>query len=171
MNKRGKAVIPAQDWPSCEKLGITSLSAIVPWFSCRTMMNALFLYASCSIMVMLFSVNPSVFSWTMLGRGSSSAPLLLPRPDKGVFWPSPIWTHPAGAAVVALATTDLESISGNAATWRATWRHLLSSFNTWQIWKPKEPLKGKLSNRFVFLKMDACTRHHVSITLPIMSGT
>ena len=48
MDKRGKAVIPAQDWPIWESLrtstlGITSLSAVVHWVSCRTMMKALFL--------------------------------------------------------------------------------------------------------------------------------
>ena len=32
----------------------------------------------------LFAVSPSVFSWNMLGRGSSAA-FLLPRSEKGVF--------------------------------------------------------------------------------------
>jgi len=43
--------------PGCEKLGITSLSAVVQWVSCRTMMKALFLQASCSIMLILLSVS------------------------------------------------------------------------------------------------------------------
>ena len=30
----------------------------------------------------LFAVSPSVFSWSMLGCGSSSAAFLLPRPEK-----------------------------------------------------------------------------------------
>jgi len=32
-------------------------------------MKALFLWASCSMTVILLSVSPSVFSWSMLGRG------------------------------------------------------------------------------------------------------
>jgi len=75
----------------------------------------------------LFSVSPSVFSWSMLGRGLSSAAFQLPRPEKGVAWLIPRWTHPARVAVVALLMTDLVSISGNAATGRATWRHLSPS--------------------------------------------
>ena len=43
MDKRGKAVIPARIDPASEKLGITSLSAVVQWVSCTTMMKALFL--------------------------------------------------------------------------------------------------------------------------------
>jgi len=54
------------------------------WVSCRTMMKALFLKASCSMTEILLSVSPSVFSWIMLDHGSYSAAFLLPRPDKGV---------------------------------------------------------------------------------------
>jgi len=75
----------------------------------------------------LLSVSPSVFSWSMLGRGSSSAAFLLLRPENDVVWPIPRWTHSARIAVVALVVTDLVSISRNAATGRATWRHLSSS--------------------------------------------
>ena len=75
----------------------------------------------------LFSVRLSVFCWSMLGRGSFSAAFLLPCPEKGVVWSIPRWTHPTRIAVVALVLTDLVSISGNAATGRATWRHLSSS--------------------------------------------
>jgi len=60
--------------------------------------------------------------------GLSSPVFLLPRPQKGFAWPIPRWTHPARVAVVALVITDLVSISKNAATWRATWRHLSSSW-------------------------------------------
>ena len=74
----------------------------------------------------LLSVSPSVFSWSMLGRGSSSAAFLLPGPEKGVVCPIPRWTHPARVAVVAPMVTYLVSISRNAATGRATWRHLSS---------------------------------------------
>jgi len=72
----------------------------------------------------LSAVSPSVFSWSMLGRRSSAA-FLLPRPEKGVWWPTPCRTHPVAA--VALKLTDLVSISRNAATGRATWMHLSSS--------------------------------------------
>jgi len=56
-----------------------------------------------------------MFSWRMLGRGSSSAASLLTRIEKGIFLPSPLWTYPAWVAVVALAVTGLVSISKNAA--------------------------------------------------------
>ena len=115
--------------PPSEKFGITSLSAIVEWVSCRTKMKALFLSASCSMTEILFSVSPSVFSWSMLGRGSSSAAFLLPSREKGVMCPIPRWTQPARVAVVAVVMTDLVSISRNSATGRATWRHICSSLN------------------------------------------
>ena len=73
----------------------------------------------------LSAVSPSVFSWSMLGRRSSAAFLLL-RPEKGVWWPTSCRTHPVRVAAVALKLTDLVSISRNAATGRATWRHLSS---------------------------------------------
>ena len=66
----------------------------------------------------LLSVSPLVFSWIMLGRGSSSVAFLLPCPEKGVVWPIPPWTHPTRVAVVVLMVTDLVSISRNAATGR-----------------------------------------------------
>ena len=53
-----------------------------------------------------------------------SASFLLPRPEKGVWWPNPCRTHPVRVATVALKLTDLVSISRNAATGRATWTHL-----------------------------------------------
>jgi len=74
----------------------------------------------------LSAVSLSVFSWSMLGR-RSSATFLLPRPEKGVWWPTPCRTHPVRVAAVALKLTDLASISRNGATGRATWRHLSSS--------------------------------------------
>ena len=74
----------------------------------------------------LSAVSPSVFSRSMLGRRSSAA-FLLPRPEKGVWWPTPCQTHPVRVAAVALKLTDLVSISRNAATGRVTWRHLSSS--------------------------------------------
>jgi len=79
----------------------------------------------------LSAVSPSVFTWSMLGR-RSSAVFLLPRPEKGVWWPTPCRTHPVRVAAVALKLTDLVSISRNAATGRATWRHLSSSPSYWQ---------------------------------------
>jgi len=54
-----------------EKLGITGLSAVVQWVSCKTMMKALFLQASCSMTEILSAVSPSVFTWSMLDRESS----------------------------------------------------------------------------------------------------
>ena len=74
----------------------------------------------------LSAVSPLVFSWSMLGRRSSAA-FLLPRPEKGVWWPTPCRTHPVQVAAVALKLTYLVSISRNVATGRATWRHLSSS--------------------------------------------
>jgi len=74
----------------------------------------------------LSAVSPSVFSWSMLGRRSSAA-FLLPRGEKSVWWPTPCRTHPVRVAAVALKLTDFVSISWNAATGRATWRHLSSS--------------------------------------------
>ena len=65
-------------------------------------------------------MGPSVFSWIILGRGSSSAAFLLPRPEEGVVCPILRLTHPARVAVVALMVTDLVSISRNPATGRAT---------------------------------------------------
>ena len=67
----------------------------------------------------LYAVSPSVFSWIMLGRRSSAA-FLLPRPEKGVWWPTPCRTHPVRVAAVALKLTGLVNISRNAATGRAT---------------------------------------------------
>ena len=75
------------------------------------------------------TVSPSVFSWSMLGRGSSSA-FLLPRPEKGVLWPTPCRTHPARVAVVALVLTDLVDILWQMLYRRATWRQLSSSPKT-----------------------------------------
>ena len=162
------------------------------WVSCRTMMKTLFLQVSCSMMEILLSVIPSVFSWSMTGRGSSLAAFLLPRPspltmgglwwayppkqtsktpklkhgtlwisgvsvnfiisnppkqtqsplaelqsppienflatvlsrpENGVVWPIPRWTHPAWVAVVALMVTDLVSIS----KWRNREGHVKAS--------------------------------------------
>jgi len=52
----------------------------------------------------LFAVSPSVFSWRMLGRGSSAA------------WPTPCRTHPARVAVVALVVTGLVKICSECRT-------------------------------------------------------
>jgi len=71
-------------------------------------MNALFLWDSCSITLILFAVIPSVFSCSMLGLQSSSAAATLPRLEKGV--PSPRRTHPAWVAAVALVVTGLVGI-------------------------------------------------------------
>ena len=99
--------------PAVEKLGITSLSAVVQWDSCRTMMKVLFLLASWSITLIFFAVSP-VFSWSMLDRGSpSTAALLLPCLAPGVFLPNPRWTHLARVAVVALVVTGLVDICSN----------------------------------------------------------
>ena len=57
----------------------------------------------------LLSVSPSVFSWSMLGRGSYSEAFLLPRPEKGVVWPIPRWTHPVRVAVVAGASAPFSA--------------------------------------------------------------
>jgi len=73
----------------------------------------------------LSGVSPSVFIWSMLDRRSSAA-FLLPRPEKGVWWPNPCRTHQVRVAAVALKLTNLVSISRNAATGRVTWRHLFS---------------------------------------------
>ena len=81
----------------------------------------------------LSAVSPSVFSWSMLGRRSLAA-FLLPRPEKGVWWPAPCRIHPVRVAAVALKLTDLVSISRNAATVRATWSHLSSSPIAEQQW-------------------------------------
>ena len=69
----------------------------------------------------LSAVSPSVFSWSMLSRRSSAA-YLLPRPEKGAWWPTPCRTHPVRVAAVVLKLTDLVSISRNATTKRATWK-------------------------------------------------
>ena len=58
----------------------------------------------------LSAVSPSVFSWSMFGRGCSAAFLLL-HPEKGVLWPTPRWTHPGRIAVDALMLTGLVDIS------------------------------------------------------------
>jgi len=63
----------------------------------------------------LFAVSPSVFSWSMLGRGSSAA-FLLPLPEKFVLWPTPCRTHPARVAVVALVVTGLVDICSECRT-------------------------------------------------------
>jgi len=71
-------------------------------------------------MLIVFVVSPLVFSWGMLGFGSSSAASLLPNLEKGVFLPSLHRTHPARVTVVALKVTGLVSISRNAAIGSAT---------------------------------------------------
>jgi len=99
--------------PTCEKLGITSLFAVVQWVSCGTMMNALFLQASWSITLILFAVRPSVSSCRMLGLRSSSTGLRsssAAAPWKSV--PSPRRTHPACVALAALLVAGLVGISG-----------------------------------------------------------
>jgi len=75
------------------------------------------------------AVSPSVFSWSMLGRRSSAA-FLLPRLEKGVWWPTPCRTHPVRVVAVALELTDLVTISRNAATGRATRRHFFVTLPT-----------------------------------------
>jgi len=92
--------------PASEKLGITSLSLL---------RNGSPVEASCSMTEILSAVSPSVFSWSVLGRGSSAA-YLLPRPEKGVLWPTPCWTRPAREAVVALVLTGLVDISSQCRT-------------------------------------------------------
>jgi len=82
----GFIVGPCRKWGNC-KTNIWELSW--RWVSCRAMMNALFLQASCSITLLLFAVSPSVFSWSMLGRGSSlAAAELLTRLAPGVPYPA-----------------------------------------------------------------------------------
>ena len=87
----------------------------------------------------LFAVSPSVFSWSVLSRELSSAAFLLPRPEKGTLWPIPRRTHPAQVEVIALAVKDVVSISRNAATGRATWRHV-SSCPAWRFWTIKQSI-------------------------------
>ena len=60
----------------------------------------------------LSAVSPSVFSWTMLGRGPSAV-FVLPRPEKGALWPTPCRTRPARVAVVALVLTGLLILAAN----------------------------------------------------------
>jgi len=61
----------------------------------------------------LSAVSPSVFSWSMLGCGSSAA-FLLPCPEKGALWPNPCQTLPTRVTVVALnMLTGLVDISSN----------------------------------------------------------
>jgi len=73
------------------------------------------------------SLIPSVFCWSMLALGVSSAASLLPRFAPGISLPSLRWTHPARLVVVALVVTGLFDISSNAATGMAAWRHVSSS--------------------------------------------
>jgi len=101
--------------PASEKLGISSLPAIVQWGSCRTKMKALFLWSSYLMTVIVPAVGPSVFSWSLLGRGFSAA-FLLPRPEKGALWPTPRRTRPARVAVVAHVLTGLVDISSECRT-------------------------------------------------------
>ena len=102
--------------PASEKLVITNLSAVVQWVSCRTIMKALYLQASYPVTEVLSAVNPSAFSWSILSRGSSSAALLLLRPEKGVFCPIPRWTHPSRVAVIALVLTGWVDICSECRT-------------------------------------------------------
>ena len=74
----------------------------------------------------LFAVSTSVFSWSILGCGSSSAAFLLLRPEKGVLWPIQCWTYPVWVAVVALVVAGLVDICSECRTGRTTWRHLSS---------------------------------------------
>jgi len=60
----------------------------------------------------LFLVIPSVFSWSMLGRGSSAA-FLMPHPEKSALRPTPHRTHPVRVAVVALVRTCSVEIVAN----------------------------------------------------------
>ena len=62
MDNVAKPRFPLRTDPATEKLGITSLSAVVQWVSCRTIMKSLFLSASCSMTKILSAVSPSVFS-------------------------------------------------------------------------------------------------------------
>ena len=105
--------------PASGKLEITILSAVVQWVSCRKKMKALFLQASCSLTEILVCCEPSVFSWSILGRGSSLASFLLPRPEKGVLWLIPRRTHPVQVAVVALVVTVWVDICSECRTGRA----------------------------------------------------
>ena len=109
------------DWPS---LWINSLSAVVQWVFCKTMMNALFLWAS-------YSISWSCLQWTP--RCSAAEHMIFGYPrqqERCCAWnkvlPSPRRTHPAQVAVAARVATGLKSISRNTATGRTTWKHLLS---------------------------------------------
>ena len=79
----------------------------------------------------LSAVSPSVFSWSMLGRGSSAA-FLLPRPEKGVLWLTPYRTFPVRVAVVALMLTGLVDISSNVVQEG----HVKAPVILWNCWNP-----------------------------------
>ena len=65
--------------PASETLAITSLAAVVKWFSVgRWWKPCSYSLATQWRRSCLFSVSPSVFSWSMVGRSSSSAAFLLP---------------------------------------------------------------------------------------------
>jgi len=72
------------DFPGFRHLRAAASSSGLKGSGCRTMMKALFLKDSCSMTEMLFAVSHPVFTWSMLGRVSSSAAFLLPHPEKGV---------------------------------------------------------------------------------------
>jgi len=108
----GYTVFPSRQdqWDSWASRGLdeTSLFAVVQWVSCRTIINALFLPASCSITLILFADNASVFSCIMLSLvilGSRHAPRL----ETGV--PSPRRTHPARIVLVGLVVAGSACIS------------------------------------------------------------
>ena len=115
-----------KSWESLAYLQLCSGSPAGRWWKPCSYKLAARWQRSC----LMSAVSPSVFSWSMLGHRSSAA-FLLPRPEKGIRWPTPCWTHPVRVAAVALKLTDLISISGYAATGRATWRHLSSSLWSW----------------------------------------
>ena len=106
MDKRGKAVIPAQN---CEKLGMTSLSAVVQWVSCRTMMKALFLSASCSMTEIFVCSQPLCVQQEYVGSWVFGSISDTP-PCEGRFVTHLCRTHPARIAVVALALAGLVDI-------------------------------------------------------------
>ena len=112
----------------------------------------------------LLSVAPSVFSWIMLGRRSSSAAFMLLRPEKGVVWTIPRWTHLAWVAVIALMVRDLVSTSRNAATGRATWRHLSSTLRFVDE-EAKKTLKSNDSSPDILAKL--CSKKSQELLLKI----
>ena len=126
--------------PASEKLGIASLSAIVQWVSCKTMMKTLFLSVGYLVRLTLFALSSALVSCRMLGLRSTSAAATLMCLEKGV--PSPRRTHPARKTVVVLVVTAFGWHFKNSVTGRVTKRHLSSSAG-YSMTSVKKETRGK----------------------------